>query len=114
MATLLYIILICNAGGACTQANDAIFMSPQSCLHELPKLYHGTLQPSGRFYVRELSKDTWLQCAGVRPDDGRIVGVFDSRGRRLPPPSAHAVTQSYIGAQMRLQQSLTRISYLQR
>jgi hypothetical protein len=114
MSALLYIILMCNTGGACTQASDAIFASPQECLHELPKLYYGTLQSNGRFYVRHLSKNSWLECAGAREDDGRIVAVFDSRGRRLPPPSAHAITQSYLDAQMHLQQSLTRLSYLRR
>lgn len=73
MSVLLYVILMCNSGGACAQANAATFVSPQDCLHELPRLYHGAMQPDGKFYVRDQPRDMWLECIGARPDDGRIV-----------------------------------------
>lgn len=74
MTSLLYVILMCNSGGACTQANPATFATAQDCIHELPHLYYGALQRNGKFYVRDQSHDTWLECIGARPDDGRIVG----------------------------------------
>lgn len=73
MGALLYVILMCNAGGACTQANSTTFATPQDCLHELPKLYYGTLQKDGKFYVRGQPRDSWLECIGAREDDGRII-----------------------------------------
>lgn len=112
---LLYVILICNSGGACTQASDATFMTPLTCLSELSKLYYGTLQKNGKFYIRGQGKDTWLECAGAREDDGRIVSGFDARGHRVPSPAPqNGVTDESLDAQMRLQQSLTRLSYEER
>lgn len=75
-SALLYVILMCNAGGACAPANPSTFSSPQVCLSELPKLCYGTLQKNGKFYVRDQSKDSWLECIGVNPDDGRIKTCF--------------------------------------
>lgn len=72
-SALVYVILMCNSGGACTQANPSTFLSPKTCLSELPKLYYGSLTKNGKFYVRGQSKDTWLECIGARTDDGRII-----------------------------------------
>ncbi|MGA7823266.1 MAG: hypothetical protein WCA14_03680 [Steroidobacteraceae bacterium] len=108
---LLYSIFMCNSGGACTQANDAMFESPQVCLHELSELYHGVLKPSGKFYVRDLERDTWLECVGARVDDGRIEVVLDAQGDGSPWHASHEVTEQFIDSNVRLQQSLTRLEY---
>jgi hypothetical protein len=110
MNALIYLIFICNSGGACTQANnDATFMTPQTCLQELPKLYYGRLEKSGKFYVRDWSRDTWLECVGAREDDDRIVWTST---HHLPP--REAVTDAMFAAHRRLQQSLIRLDYAAR
>jgi hypothetical protein len=108
MTALLYVIFICNAGGACTQANDdAMFSSPQECLRELPQLYYGSLQRHGKFYIRDQSRDTWLECVGMRPDDDRIVWSSTNDRKGL---SSQKITEGLIDAERRLQQSLILLS----
>lgn len=69
---LVYLIVICNST-LCTRANLAQFDSADTCLHELPMLYTGSMQHDGKFYIEGHSRDIWLQCNAVRSDDGRLI-----------------------------------------
>lgn len=56
-----------------SSGEDGRSQSRQDCLSELPKLFYGTLRKNAKFYIRDQSLDSYLECIGVYPDEDRTI-----------------------------------------